>query len=308
MTLSETAPPIVVNESTTIPATVSSDLAAAPLPPLTSSPTPNTSLSNPSPAPVTTAVAVIATPTPGQITSEGSSTAATPTEAASIPTAGPTANPPTATAPPANTQSPPTPTGIPTTASGWAFARVKLLPDPGGSGSVVYGEAINNTGSPQRVLNITGEFFNTQGQRVAGPLDTIASLPSNLVATGERLPFEVLISRMDDQAATFTLEVNAQASSQSVQQTYEFFESSTTTLRGQFCVSSQVRRPQPAPAEYWQAVLVLLDSDGNMIGLSDAPYEPDLSDLVSGPSHSFQICVIAYNRAVSGYELRAWGR
>jgi hypothetical protein len=184
--------------------------------------------------------------------------------------------------------------------------NVRLIPDEPNGSLYAFGELVNNTGSVQQIINISGSFYNLQGQLLAGPLDTLDRLPTNLLPPGGRLPFELLVFGVMD-AANYALGVQALTSSLPVRDNFVFSDTNPTTQRGQYCVAATLQRPEPAVLDYLDIAVALVDEAGRLVALSE-PYAPDLDDLGSAPSHAFTICVDPRGVPVTGYLLRAWGR
>lgn len=278
------------------PSPTSLSLASAPLSNSTDQPTPpaspvaTNSTSGNEPA---TAIPQ-SSPTPPAIATSNS----TPTLAASTATSAPTLTPPALTLTPAATATP----------SDWTFANVRVMPHPSQNGLLVVGEIVNNTGAPQTVLEVSGSFYNVQGQLVAGPLKTSAEIPTDKVPipAGGRMPFAMHVQDIE-QAETYSLQVKAQASAQTATQFDTFVNSTPVTVRGKYCINSTLPRPEPGLTTYLAVSLLLLDGEGRALSLGDV-YEPDVSDVMSSPTHNFQICADAHNEVVGGYVLRAWGR
>lgn len=182
------------------------------------------------------------------------------------------------------------------------------MPHPSQNGLLLVGEIVNNTEAPQQVLEISGNFYNEQGQLVAGRLKTTYQIPTNAVPVpiGGRMPFEVHVLDIE-QAASYVLEVRAQTSPETARQFEGFINSTTVTVRGRYCVNSSLTRPEPGLTAYLAITVLLLDADGKAISLGGV-YEPDIDDVMSTPTHNFQICADVYNQPVAGFQLRAWGR
>jgi hypothetical protein len=173
---------------------------------------------------------------------------------------------------------------------------------------LLVGEIVNRTGTAQRVLEISGSFYDLQGQLVAGPLKTVYQIPTTAVPVPVegRMPFEMHVLDIEA-AATYVLQVRAQVSTEVARQFDGFVNSTPLSVRGQYCVNSSLTRPEPGLTNYLAITVVLLDADGKAISLGGV-YEPDVDDVMSTPTHNFQVCADAYGQPVAGYQLRAWGR
>jgi hypothetical protein len=187
---------------------------------------------------------------------------------------------------------------------GWTFASVRLIPDPPGGSLYVYGELVNNTGAAQQILNIAGSFYDSQGGLLAGPLDTLDRVPTDVLPPGGRLPFELLVIGPTT-VANYALSVQARPSALAVRDNFTFTDTSVLSQRGQTCLASTLQSPDPALADQLTIAVAWVDEAGQLVALSD-PYEPELEQL-AGP-HGFTVCTDLRGVPASGYLLRAWGR
>ncbi len=281
-------------------------------------PGPTATLASVAAAPLTNSTGLPTLPSSAVATiafSGGEGAGVTPAASATPPAAATIEHTPTLLAPTPTTvvaappTSPPTLTPAPTaTPSDWTFANVQVMAHPSQNGLIVVGEIVNHTGVPQDVLEISGEFYDAQGRFIAGRLKTTFEIPTNAVPVpaGGRMPFEMHVLDID-QAASYSLEVRARASTALAREFDDFINSTPVTARGRFCINSTLLRPEPGLNEYLAIALLLLDGDGRAIGLGRV-YEPDVDEVMSTPAHSFQICADDDRQDVAGFLLRAWGR
>jgi hypothetical protein len=215
---------------------------------------------------------------------------------------------PTEQAPPsAGLPSSPTPAPPPTVISGpagWAFAGVRLSPNQEDGGLVLYGNAINQTGVSQELSSVTGIFYDGQGQVIADASKTYAYWPSYVVPADGSMPFELSVEDIAS-ATRYDLSVEAEPSSESPRQDFEFAEVNQWTEDDTYCVEGVVHNSGNPLAEYLVVAAVLYDSQNNLVNFSD---EGEL-DLEAGSGNSpFEICVNLSNQQVARHELQAWGR
>lgn len=133
----------------------------------------------------------------------------------------PADNPPTSTAAATATELPPTPTEtvIPTEtptleptptatpqSQGWVFSDVQSYMEGYISGIVIYGNVLNDTGSPQPLNAINTILYDAQGQVIPYQEAFLTQVPPRTLDQGEQVPFEVAIPNVDD-VADFDFEV-----------------------------------------------------------------------------------------------------
>ena len=251
----------------------------------------------PPPPPTATATQVLIVETPPVQPIESA-------EPADAPTTGPT------DAPTAQLQETPTPaldstvepTVTPASASpGWAFAGVRLYPAQHESGLVLYGNIINNTGSPQELISITGTFQDAQGQTIAGPDETHAYWPGYVVLPGGSVPFELFVSDIDN-PANFNLSAEAEHSSELPRQDFEFADVDQKNEQEAYCLEGELKIRGDEPEDYLVIAAVLYDSQDNVVNFGDySEFGVDDDEV------DFEICINPPNQEVARYELRAWG-
>lgn len=236
-------------------------------------------------APVTSGVSVAAQPSPS----------ATPTPTATpLPSATPTEVPPTNT--PTLT---PTPTQTPLP-EGWVFVGVRSQSD--GGNLILYGDVINNTGASQELAYITATFFDGGGQQMdTGTLDY---WPIEDVPAGGRVPFTLTAFGIQN-AADFSLNVEAAPSEEPPTQDFEFVDASPANEGGQYCVSGRLRNLAQELNIYLSVVTVLFDAQGKVINFGDQyEHSPGLG---SNQEKGFKVCADPMGQEVVDYQLRAWG-
>lgn len=213
---------------------------------------------------------------------------------------------PSPTAPPTITPTPlgSTPVAV-APAKGWAFEGVRVQPDPSLGGLLVYGEAINSAGSPQRILGLQGTYFDASGQPIT-PKDISDYWPIETVLNGERMPFELTligpttIERVD-------LQVVTESSSELPRTDFELSNIEGSEQEADYCVTGHVRNVGQPLTEYLMVVAVLYDDDDRVINWGIG-YEPAANVPVGDKTVVVSACAERFNRIVARYELRAWGQ
>jgi uncharacterized protein YgiM (DUF1202 family) len=237
---------------------------------------------------------------------------------ASTPTSQPVAAAVTATsplltsAPPAPTPVPfPTETAIPVDTpiptplpEDWVFAGVQLTPKLDGSGLLVHGNLLNNTGNAQELALVTGTFYDEQGQVVADG-NTTDYWPVAGIPQGGQVPFELVVPGLTS-VANFDLRVDAQPGGTIPRQDFEFFDLNAANTGEDYCVGGKLRNPGDKLASYLVIVAVIYDEQGNVINYYDL-YNQSPQDLVGDQTADFEICVNPLNQQVAHFESLAWG-
>lgn len=211
---------------------------------------------------------------------------------------------PVATEPPAATSTPteiPPPTPIP---EGWAFSGVQVTPKQDGSGLLVHGNLLNNTGNAQELALVTGTFYDEQGQVVADG-NTTDYWPVAGIPQGGQVPFELVVPGLTS-VANFDLRVDAQPGGTIPRQDFEFFDLNAANTGEDYCVGGKLRNPGEKLASYLVIVAVIYDEQGNVINYYDL-YNQSPQDLVGDQTTDFEICVNPLNQQVAHFESLAWG-
>lgn len=278
--------------------------------PVTSTPTPKALL--PSPATLThltEAGSPQPTDTPGAATATSPLSPDTPTTGLT-PTPGPAASThipipsPTDSPTPAPQPSPTVPPAV--EPPGWSLAGVRLYNEQE-KGLLLYGDLINSTGSPQALTLITGTFYDDQGRVIAAEERVYDYWPPvDAIPSGGRLPFELGVNGLQGDAR-FTLRVEAEPSSESPRQDFEFSDLSQWNEEDVYCVRGALQNPDGGLQDYLVIVAVLYDDQDRVVNFGDYS-EPYPMDVVGGQSSNFEICVGPPNQGVTRYELRAWGQ
>ncbi len=172
---------------------------------------------------------------------------------------------------------------------------------------LVYGLALNNTDTTQKLSQITGTFYDAQGQVIAQPDHVSDYWPIEVVPAQGQVPFELTVSGVQA-AASYSLSAQSQFSDQTPSQNFEFNNQSQSTRQNLDCVAAAVKNDGPDLNSYLKIIVVLFDSSNNVINFSD-PYQPDDLDQVSGSqSLAFESCADPLGQSVARYEIQGWGR
>jgi hypothetical protein len=171
---------------------------------------------------------------------------------------------------------------------------------------LVYGEALNNTGSTQRLTRITGTFYDGQGGVTANPDQVSDYWPIEVVPQGGWVPFELTVPGIQD-AASFGLSAEAQASDQTPSQNFEFSDAAQATKQNLQCVSANVKNNGSDLSNYLKVVVVLFDGNGKVINFSDPTQLDDLDEVSGGQSVAVEGCADPLDQTVARYEIQGWG-
>ena len=180
---------------------------------------------------------------------------------------------------------------------------MRVYTDQYEDGLLLYGDLINNTESPQALALITGTFYDDQGQVIANE-DSIYDYwpPVDAIPPGGRMPFELIVDGIQGDAKS-SLRVEAEPSSESPRQDFEFSDLNQWNEGDVYCVGGTLRNPGGELQGYLVIVAVLYDDQGNVVNFGDY-YEPYLE---SDEALDFETCVAPPNQGVARYELWAWG-
>jgi hypothetical protein len=195
--------------------------------------------------------------------------------------------------------------GSVTSTGDWSFVGVNGIYDPDWESVFVYGEVINNTGSPQRLSHITGDFYDDQGQVVVGQGDVDDFYQIDVVPPGGVVPFELALYDVQS-VADFDLVVIAEPSGEAPRQDFEFSDLDAYDDAGDYCVGGRLRNPGGVLEDYLMIVVVLYNGQDNVIYFDS--YEYYAPGILSQQEQYFEVCVDRYGQEVARYDVRAWGK
>ena len=163
----------------------------------------------------------------------------------------------------------------PTSSGGWSFVGVKSIYDPDWESVYVRGEAVNNTGSAQRISNITGTFYDAGGQVIADGDDIDSYWPGDVLPAGGQVPFELAPWDIQD-VADFELEVIAQVTGETARQDFEFLDLDSSSDGRDYCVTGRLRNSGGQLGDYLVVVAVLYNDQDEVINFdSYEDYSPE---------------------------------
>lgn len=249
------------------------------------------------PAATPEAVAVAVTPTP----------LPTNTDITPSPTPSPTNS--------LDTSPSPTPTNVPANAptatptiepTAWSFANIKVDSDELDNGIIFYGEFVNNTDTTQELTNITGTFYNAQGQVTATEDQIFDYWPIEIIPAGESIPFELAVTDIDD-IADFDLHIESQPSDQALHQNFQITSLEQYTANNLYCLSGQLQNQGAQLQDYLTIIAVLYDADDHVIGFGEY-FGPDAGNVQNDQFVDFDLCASSNAYPVARHELRIWGQ
>ncbi len=201
--------------------------------------------------------------------------------------------------------------------NGWALAGANNLPDPDENRNVslVFGELINNTGSPQVLEEITGTFTDTQNQVLTEPnvvVDGFWPADLEVLPPGGRTPFLIEVRGSRD-VARFQLSAASTVTTTVVSQNFSFlnFSQGPRTLNGlpHYCAQFTLRNPGPAFQNIIVVAVTFYNAQNRVVNFGDAFLLPEDEGLpITGDqTEDFEICVAAPNEGIVRSVPQAWG-
>jgi hypothetical protein len=200
----------------------------------------------------------------------------------------------------------PTATPKPEAPNNWQFANIQLYPDQYEGGLLLYGDMINNSGSAQDVSEITGTFYDAQGQVIASADNTEAYWSVETISHGGRTPFEMVVEGIEN-AANFNLSVEAEPSQASPRQDFAFLDLNQWAEEETYCLTGQLQNLGDQLEEYLIIGVTLYDGQDNIINFGDY-IEPDVDAITGNETLEFEICIDPPNQNSARHEMWAWGR
>jgi hypothetical protein len=198
----------------------------------------------------------------------------------------------------------PIPTTAPIPETGWSFTGVRVYGQE--DGLLLYGELTNGTGAPQELEDVSGAFYDAQGQLIADKNSTFDYRPINIVPPGGAIPFELTVL-VGQGTADYDLSVEAQPSGENARQDFEFKDVEQRSEDGNYCLQGKLRNSGDELHDYLVIAAILYDAQGNVVNF-DYYEEYDPAGVKGDNPSSFDICVPPPNQDVANYELRAWGQ
>jgi hypothetical protein len=195
--------------------------------------------------------------------------------------------------------------GSVTSTGDWSFVGVNSTYDPEWDSVFVYGEVINNTGSSQELVYVTGIFYDDQGRVVADQYSNGDYYPIYVVPPGAQVPFELTLYDVES-VADFDPEIIADPSDETPRQDFEFSDLEAGDAAGEHCVVGKLRDPVGGLDDYLVIVAVLYNDQDNVINFGS--YELDDPESLDQQGQDFEVCVDPYGQEVARYEVRAWGQ
>ena len=189
--------------------------------------------------------------------------------------------------------------------AGWEFTNVQVYPAPDARGLHLYGDVINNTGSPQELDFIAGMVYDAQGQSLAGEDRMVDQWPLDIMPPGAQMPFGLTIDGIQN-GANFELNVSAEPIDDFPRQDFEFFNVNSTIKDNKYCVTGSLQNLGNQLEAYLMVVVILYNDQNNVAGF-DVSYEFSPQDVLSDQTLDFEVCADPHNQQVAKYDLRAWG-
>ena len=190
--------------------------------------------------------------------------------------------------------------------SNWTFVSTRLEIEEIEDELVIYGEVVNDTGSSQILLLISGAFYDAEGQIVADEDDTDDYTPVDIVPPGGRVPFEMVVYDASG-VANYDLWVQSEASDDFLHQDFELSDVNQVDDEGDYCLDGRVKNLGAELQDYLVIVGVLYDSQDNVVNFGEV-YFSSLDDFAGDETLDFEICTDSFNQIIARHELFAWGQ
>ena len=187
-------------------------------------------------------------------------------------------------------------------AGGWSFVGTWVEAQPARKLAIVFGELVNNTGATQKISQVTGTFYDSQGQLIAADKSTTGLWPTQIIPAGGRVPFALTVYGVQD-VARFDLVAHANAVGSNARQDFEFVSVTEAQKGTRYCLAGAVKNPGGETANSLVIAAVFYDPQGNMLRFGT----DNAAGLAAGQSVNFEVCLKSPPENSAGYALRAWG-
>lgn len=186
----------------------------------------------------------------------------------------------------------------------WTFMGIQTTFNP--DEAVVKGVLINNTGTPQEAAEVTGTFYDAQGQVIQDQIDMSSYIPVNIIPVDTHIPFEldavspVQVSRVD-------LQVQSSPATNAPRQDFQIAGMNQwTDADGMYCLGGQVNNPGSAVQEYLTVYAALYNDRGKLVSFSD--FAPGLDEIQSSSQGTaFEMCLDPLGEQITRYEINVVG-
>jgi len=191
----------------------------------------------------------------------------------------------------------------PAPSSGWSFANVQIINQ---DSVMVLGNMVNNTGVTQLISDVTGTFYDNQGQVTPGQHDTYDYWPVEVVPSGGQVPFELTAYDIQ-RAERVELSVVSQPSNQRPRQDFDSLNVTSVDIGGNYCISGNLHNSEGQLQDYLVVVAVIFNDQDKIINFdSDASAHP--ADVVGDRTFDFEVCLDPSGQDIARYELQAFGQ
>ncbi len=187
---------------------------------------------------------------------------------------------------------------------GWTFVNVRSMINQGDA--FVVGEAINNTGVPQREVDISGIFYSSKDRLIGDEIEAVDYIPVDVVPIGARVPFE-LVAESSQPIYRLDLIGLSEPTDNPPRQDFEFLNvKERLTTAGMYCLRGTVKNPGAALNEYLIILLTAYNGQSQVIGFGEHS-EISPAKVIANQTAPFDVCLDPLGQPVARYELRAWG-
>jgi hypothetical protein len=188
--------------------------------------------------------------------------------------------------------------------AGWSFRGVQTWLEKGNA--VVFGELINNTGTPQQGVDISGVFYDRADQVIRDEIETLSHVPVDIVPVGAHIPFELVI---ESNEPIYRLDLVARSipASEPPRQDFQFSNVNLSTNDpNMYCLEGQVQNPGANLVDSLVIMIVGYNDQGNVVNFGE--YSPVAPEGVVGEQRSpFRMCLDPLEQQITRHELRAVG-
>jgi hypothetical protein len=167
---------------------------------------------------------------------------------------------------------------------------------------VISGEVINNTGTTQEIISVTGTFYDDQGQIITADKNTTGSWPTRLVPPAGQIPFSLAVYDIKE-AASFDLSVHAETLDTPARQNFEFLAVTELHRGTRYCLGGTLRNLEDATVNSLVIAAIVYDEQGTMLRFGT----DNAVALAVDQAQNFEVCFKSPPDNIARHELRAWG-
>jgi hypothetical protein len=199
-------------------------------------------------------------------------------------------------------------TATPHFTGSWLITGARSFFDANKQQYRVVGEVTNLSAEPMQLVEVTGRFYDAQGQPIAMEAEVSDFWPQAVVPAAGRVPFELVVGDIAS-ASTFTLAVEAAPSAATLRTDFVTTVTEASLENNRYCLAGQTQNPGSRLSERLTIIAVVYDPADLVIDYRDTVLATaeQLERFVGGQTLRFRICVPVTTHTIERYDILTFG-